>query len=208
VIGLLFLFILAVYIAAAVFTVKHLQSRAAKYAAIAIYVSIPTWDILPGYIYFRFLCETEGGSRSYKSVKAEGFYSPVGRPFMNSDLFTKHGYKYLESGNAAERYQRETLGLDGKIVSEPISKLASKHAVSRTYLKRKWHIEETRQEIRDMETREVFSTTTGFRYLGGWIHTEPEKLIGMSGGLKGVYCPSRFSDMADDQILHTLKSGK
>lgn len=60
---------------------KHTQSKAARYVAIAVFALIPTWDIVPGWLYFSSLCERETGTRVLKTVAIEQDYSlPDGRP--------------------------------------------------------------------------------------------------------------------------------
>jgi len=48
---------------------KRTGSKKAKYAAIAVFVLIPTWDIIPGWLYFEYLCQKEGGQKIYKTVE-------------------------------------------------------------------------------------------------------------------------------------------
>lgn len=204
-IGLLFLFILVVYITAVVFTVRRLQSKAVKYIAIAIYVLIPTWDILPGYVYFRYLCETEGGNKIYRSVdNVDGFYSEGGMPFSDNDAFIKHGYKFIEGPALTEGYKLYTLGPKGRIASKEISELTSKYGLRNVRSERSWNTIQFTEEIYDIKTNEVYARSTEFRYLGGWIHTESGKLIGMSSGLK-MRCPYEAGYEKLEMILSTLK---
>jgi len=60
---------------------KHTGSNVAKYAAIAVFVLIPTWDILPGHLYHEYLCKAEGGVRVIKTVEVDRVYFLAdGRP--------------------------------------------------------------------------------------------------------------------------------
>jgi hypothetical protein len=47
----------------------------------AFFVLLPTWDIIPGRLYFQNLCETEAGVRATKTVILEKeYFLPDGRP--------------------------------------------------------------------------------------------------------------------------------
>ena len=71
-IGLIVYFFLAKAVAKAV--EKKTGSKKAKYVAIAIFVLIPTWDIIPGYVYFNYLCEKEAGVKVFKAVEVDKTY--------------------------------------------------------------------------------------------------------------------------------------
>jgi hypothetical protein len=60
---------------------KKTGSKRAKYAAIAVFVLIPTWDVFPGWLYFNHLCEKEGGIKVLKTVEVDkSFFMPNGQP--------------------------------------------------------------------------------------------------------------------------------
>lgn len=60
---------------------KYSESRAAKYGAIAVFVLIPTWDIVPGHLYHEYLCNAEGGVKVFKIVEVDKTYFLAdGRP--------------------------------------------------------------------------------------------------------------------------------
>lgn len=206
-IGLFFLFILVVYIAAAIFTAKRLQSKAAKYIAIAIYALIPTWDILPGYIYFRYLCETEGGNKIYRSVDdVEGFFS-TGYPLGNrEDAFTKYGYKTMERGNQQLGFYRYWLGQDGRVHEEKIKEPVSRYALREEKKLRPWNVQQNDYVIFDIKTNEIVAKSTLFKYIGSWIMTKPGELV-PTGGRPGIWksCHNYSSEMWKDFFVKTLK---
>ncbi len=77
--GLVAYVVLAKFIVSAIG--KYTQSKAAKYSAIAVFVLIPTWDIIPGHLYFNYLCGKEAGTRVLKTVEVEKEYFLLdGRP--------------------------------------------------------------------------------------------------------------------------------
>lgn len=60
---------------------KKTGSKKAKYIAIAVFVLIPTWDIIPGWLYFNHLCEKEGGIKVFKTVEVDkSYFEPNGQP--------------------------------------------------------------------------------------------------------------------------------
>ncbi|MBS0182662.1 MAG: hypothetical protein JSS39_09690 [Nitrospira sp.] len=74
---------LYIYLAkmAAQFIRKRTDSKLATYATVAIFVLIPTWDIIPGRLYHRHVCETEGGVKISKTVEVDStYFLPNGRP--------------------------------------------------------------------------------------------------------------------------------
>jgi len=67
--GLIAYFFLARAVARAV--EKKTRSKKAKYITIAIFVLIPTWDIIPGWLYFTYMCKSEAGIKIYKTVEVD-----------------------------------------------------------------------------------------------------------------------------------------
>jgi len=53
---------------------KYSGSKIAKYVGIAVFVLIPTWDIVPGQLYFQHLCKEEAGIKVFKTVEVERMY--------------------------------------------------------------------------------------------------------------------------------------
>lgn len=75
----------AVYVVLAKFAVNAIEtysgSKIAKYVAIAVFVLIPTWDIVPGQLYFQYLCKEESGIKVLKQVETErSYFKPNGQP--------------------------------------------------------------------------------------------------------------------------------
>src|SRR5262249_52622674 len=52
-----------------------------KYMTLAVFVLIPTWDILPGWLYFNYLCKKVGGIKVFKTVEVDkSYFQPNGQP--------------------------------------------------------------------------------------------------------------------------------
>ncbi|MEW6248542.1 MAG: hypothetical protein AB1555_17810 [Nitrospirota bacterium] len=77
--GLIAYVVLAKFVVSAIG--KYSASKAAKYSAIAVFVLIPTWDIVPGHLYFGYLCQDKARVRVHKSVEVEQkYFSANGQP--------------------------------------------------------------------------------------------------------------------------------
>jgi hypothetical protein len=82
--GLAVLVALGVYVylakVVAQFVGRRTGSKLAMYATIAVFVLIPTWDIIPGRLYHQHVCETQGGVQVYKTVEVnKAYFLPDGR---------------------------------------------------------------------------------------------------------------------------------
>lgn len=83
--GLIVLIALVVYIYLGKLVVKGVAKRypgsIAKYLTVAIFVLIPTWDIVPGYLYFQYLCEHATGIEVFKTIQVDkDYFMSDGRP--------------------------------------------------------------------------------------------------------------------------------
>lgn len=76
---------------------KRTGSQRARYVAIAVFWLIPTWDILPGWLYFSRICEQEGGQKIFKRVELpdEYFFKPGELDQSRPDQF---GHAYVAKG--------------------------------------------------------------------------------------------------------------
>jgi len=147
-IGIIFLAVLGGYILLARLIMKRMPSRKARYIVAAIFILIPTWDMIPSWLYLEYLCKTEGGLKIYKTVdNVEGFYikdadaNSVKRQLIpnykfqiwgkgqwldgityepNSYLVNpKDTYKFVETGRNGT-YYRYYLGNDEKVIEEKV----------------------------------------------------------------------------------------
>ena len=154
------LFIVVVYVGVAVvlawLLARRRQTPKAKAIAatltLLVFALIPTWDILPGRLYFNHLCATEGGLKIYKTVEGvEGFYLDSADtkliehlliPNSKLQLFgraqwldgiheqdaviatPKDAYRFVETGREGN-YYKYRLGPDRKIIKEAVSRRVS-----------------------------------------------------------------------------------
>lgn len=91
--GLSILVALVAYVYLAKWAVKFVENRAkskfAQYATIAVFVLIPMWDIIPGYLYFYHLCGRETGIKVLKTVEIEqSYFRTTGEP--DEDKLSEH----------------------------------------------------------------------------------------------------------------------
>jgi hypothetical protein len=124
--GFFLLLGLLVYVALAKAVVRTIgkatQSKAAQYIAIAVFVLIPTWDIVPGYLYFNHLCESEAGVKVFKTVEVDtNYFLPNGEPdqerlkevYLNPvklQDFSSQFHIKISSSLVREKNTGETLG--------------------------------------------------------------------------------------------------
>ena len=98
-IGLTILVVIALYVWLARTVIKKVysktQSLTKKRIAIAIFILIPTWDIILGFPIYAYLCMTQSGVKIYKTVNnVEGFY--VGEQDGTSVIEPYEGYQFIE----------------------------------------------------------------------------------------------------------------
>lgn len=64
-----------------VLAVMATTKRILQALCVAIFVLIPTWDVIPGRLYFQHLCEKEAGIKVFKTVEVDKSYlTPNGQP--------------------------------------------------------------------------------------------------------------------------------
>lgn len=77
--GLIAYVVLAKFIVSAIG--KYSGSKIAKYVAIAVFILVPTWDSITGWLYFEQLCSTQAEIRVLKTVEEEQEnFLPNGQP--------------------------------------------------------------------------------------------------------------------------------
>lgn len=143
-IGLFTLLAVIAYIWLARFIAKRIKGRTAKYIVIAILILIPTWDIIPGKLYFKHLCENEAGVKVYQTVElpAEYWDEKGGARFFNEYGYLDHKFwvdKLDESGGHVERYS----------------------AV--------FAIDKDTSPIKERSSQKVLAEVTTFRFWGSWV---------------------------------------
>lgn len=202
-IGLVFLLVLAIYVGAAWFIVKALSSKKAKYTVIAIFVLIPTWDIVPGWLYLQYLCKTEGGVKVYKSVEGvEGFFDKS-QNMLGRDAVMEYGYKFMEGEEGAQLY-RYSVGLNGQLLQEKIDEPTSKYGVQSSDHQLPFNITKHQYTIVDLPTQEKLAMSIAFYRAGNWVQNIAKPLLG-----GGAYCPSQHITLIYKLFyLETLKPAK
>jgi hypothetical protein len=145
---------------------KKTGSKKAKYAAIAVFVLIPTWDILPGWLYFQYLCQMEGGQKIYKTVE------------LPQEYFLKTGEVNPFRRDPAHPTKNAT-AVGGELKRDKlIERYAVPHEWER-YFSRLFHIDKVSTIVQDKQTGQTLGMATDFRYFGGWVsdflsdHTSP-----------------------------------
>jgi len=212
--GLVILGILLVYIGIAVGVTVRAKG-AWKWLVMAVFILIPTWDIIPGKIALAHYCEKEGGIKIYRSVEGvEGFLSLDGRVY--EEYFRRYNYKYVEiakerrdprTGRAvSSEYARVTLEADGKLkevkIDRPVSAFGFKDYRHYDTEISRWGITLFSASIVDMRTNETIATDRRFGWYGGWLRQYSRPLLGAGRGCEGA------DDSYANIILQTLKPVK
>ena len=191
--GLIVLGILVIYIAIAV-GITTMAKGVWKVLVIAVFILIPTWDIIPGKIALTHYCDTEGGIKIYRSVEGvEGFLSMDGRVY--EEYFKRYGYKYVEITKeirdphadkaVAQQYVRVTLGEDGTLEEEKIDRPQTRYGLRKAARLREmeddWGIVRNIDSIVDLQTNETLATRAEIYWTGNWLQRFASPALGFGG---------------------------
>lgn len=97
------------------------QSITKKRIAIAIFILIPTWDIILGFPIYLYLCKYESGMKIYKTVdNVEGFY--VGEQDGSLPVEPYKGYQYIDykEKKGSKYYRNRWLDSNTSDLCEPV----------------------------------------------------------------------------------------
>jgi len=191
--GLVVLGMLLIYIAAAVGATVAAKGRW-KLIVVAVFILIPTWDIIPGKISLARYCEQEGGIKIYRSVDGvEGFLSLGGGAY--EEYLKQYGYKYVEIAKSVRNprnnqifnteYLRVTLGEDGKLKEDRIDRYISRYAYKEAPRlgegRMALGIVRNVDSILDLQTDETLATRTEIYWRGNWIQRYASPILGAGG---------------------------
>lgn len=153
-IGLYIIFVGVVYVLLGLFIANRLVRLAIKpfhktliaLAVVLIFVLIPIWDIILGQLYFKYLCETEGGIKIYKQViLLEKYWDERSNPAFITSV--------------------------GKFDPEPLNnqyKFINIHQAPDSVAEF-LNIEQTVKSIIKTESDEILGQYILFYYFGGWL---------------------------------------
>lgn len=174
---------------------KHI----AQALTLIIFALIPTWDIIPGKLYFNHLCETEGGLKIYKTAEeVEGLHQVEGGS-STAQSTLRYGYKFVEGTSLEGNLMKYTLGANGALLQQKISEVTSNYIVSRTIEPRSFNILKTSYRIAHRQTGEQYSMMSFFSHSGNWLQVKFSPLLGHGGDCTSP--PPSFKDF----YLKTIK---
>jgi hypothetical protein len=204
-VGLIFLFVLILYVGIAWLIVKALPSKKAKYIVIAAFALIPTWDVAPGWLYFWYLCETEGGVKVYKSVENVDGFLDKSQNMLGRDAVMKYGYQFMEGSEGGSQLYRYSNDPNGQLLREKIDESTSKYGVLNTSSRRPFNIRKFEDAIVDLKTHEKMAVRIKFFRAGNWVQAIVAPLFG-----GGAFCPRdpSLSPINENFYLNTLKPSK
>jgi hypothetical protein len=174
--GLLVLFLIGLYLWGAYKVVRRIKPVWGKTLAVVAVVLIPTWDMIPGYIYLKYLCATEGGVRVNKLTEGvEGFRA---NGVADKEFFKTYGYKFIEE-EWAGNYYRYSMSPYGDLIKQEILKPTAKYEIKRaTNQLLILAILRHETSIVDSATEEKLATKTHFSSYGGWLMKATNPLLG------------------------------
>lgn len=202
-IAFIMIFVVIIYLYIAFKVCKYIYKKKKRYIffAVVFFLLLPTWDVIVGKIYFHHLCKTEGGTKIYKHIKADGFLdtSETLHFFKNkinkSDIdhakrFLDYGFKFYEVYGENEGKKRVVhfyKNSKGDVVYKVLDKAVSRYRYE--YRNRKINskilgIYSFIQLIKNEKNKAVVKQTTLYRC--GWVSRLLDKYIG------GVKCESCF----------------
>jgi hypothetical protein len=139
-IGLSILLAVVIYVWLVRLVAKRIKNRAAKYAVIAIFILIPTWDIIPGKLYLNYLCENEAGVKVYQTVELPAEYWDVqGRP------------KFYDETNGNMHLPLDKYEWKSRTEEYP------------------FNVEKNISDMKEKNTEKILNERVVFTYWGGWI---------------------------------------
>ncbi len=199
-IGLSVLLAVIAYLGLARFVARRVENRAAKYAVIAVFVLIPTWDIIPGKLYFNSLCENQAGLKTYKTVEGvEGYRVLPGATGLFREGLDKYGYKFEERGEGIN-FRRYALDDDGKMIEKKVTESIAKYAAEGAgWRPLSWNVKKYEVFIFDQQTTERLAVWTTFSAGGNWLQALFNPYLGGHG-------PCADGTPEKELYLRTLKS--
>lgn len=200
-IGLSILLAVVLYVWLARFVARRVENRAAKYAVIALFILIPTWDVIPGKLYFNHLCENEAGLKIYKTEEGvEGYRVYPNASGLGREALEKYGYKYEERGSGNE-FARYSLDANGKVIKQKITESMARYAVGGgDWVRLLFGVKKIETFIFDQQTKERLAVDKTFSSSQSWLvaSTDFPKAI--------TYCPKQQA--SENLYLQTLKPAK
>lgn len=142
----------AMYVWIAVKTTRWLASlpstSSAKWfvmiSSAAVFILLPIWDEIAGRIYFRHLCESEGGIKVYKTIElGSAYWNPDGTP------------KFIIG----------RLLVDRKLLADKLGFERNTQDESQSFFR----IRTSKEIVRIRETDDVLGSYSHFIHYGGWV---------------------------------------
>jgi len=168
-VGLIVLVVCITYISIALFTTIKVKGWKKKTIALAVFILIPTADVIVGNIYFKYVCSQYSGVFIYKEVGIGDEYylqldeEDTSRWIIKLDFLTKKNGQKINREKFSQRYLFE-------------------FNTPETYSK-KLNISKRVKPIIDRNINETLSEIIKFSYGGGWV----ENIYKVTGS--GRACP-------------------
>ncbi|MGH6636590.1 MAG: hypothetical protein ACRED0_10845 [Gammaproteobacteria bacterium] len=180
-IGLIMLVVFVLYLLVAISVTRWL-ARIPKRSSykwlmalltLAVFALIPTWDEVLGRMYFKHLCETEGGVKVYKTVG------------LGPEYWEKDGTIKFVRGRVDELPRAGHFRM-------PVGKVGDRYLITDNVKRRyvqSFRIDKDWYAVVDRRTQEVMAERISFLYWGGWLinssglHVTATRCSGLETGL-------------------------
>ncbi len=201
-IGLSILLAVVIYVWLARVVVRRIENRAVKYLVIALFILIPTWDVIPGKLYFNHLCEKEAGLKIFKVVEGvEGYRVYPNASGLVWQALEDYGYRFVEIGNGNQLY-RYTLDSTGQVIKQEISESMARYGVGAEIKPLLWNVRKVEEYVFDQRTKERLALRTTFSAHGNWLQ------VIFSPYLSGAASCQNPLPTSKDLYLNTIKPTK
>ena len=205
--GLGFVIVIAAYLAIAVAVVRALKRKSMRYAAIAVFLLIPSADAITGRIYLEKKCATEGGLKVYRVVEnVDGFLMADNMP--GEHWLKNYGFRFAEGDptpdNKVNRIHKE----NGNIVQE--WNVPSKALFRSRFIRGSDDDIYLRSEavVEVIASGEVLAKYTGIYFRGGWAERFLSGFSDARGDISSRCDEWRPEVFRQESILGALKPSK
>lgn len=167
-IALMLLAALLIYLGITWLFIKRLPGKKAKWIAVAVFVLIPTWDVVAGRSYFYIRCVTEGGQKIYKTGEIEREY--YGPTVKNAKLPDGIQWEVGKVYTIHVEGDHPTVKRTVRYVPDP-EKLKDRYeiAIAKDDSLKVLGVQKRYSYVKVNQTGTLLGEATSFLYWGGWV---------------------------------------
>ena len=141
-----------------------------------VFAVIPVFDEIPNRLYYKHICETDGGVKVFKTIKlSPEYYTEGGNP------------KYLTANGS---FDESALGNKYKFINVWDRNFNKTYNIAKDYY-----------QITEVSTGEILGTETSFVYFKGWLANN----LPFAGPASGIRCHSMKDGIYKDFLIYIFK---